>query len=107
MTERIRIRLDSDIAALIGPSGAAAMIGTELPFRSREESITARVADAEFTGSGLMVTLAFDEELSARMRQLIHADQSGLRVRVSGAPVPQAGAGVVDEQPGGQGRDHV
>lgn len=107
MTERIRIRIDPDIAALIGPRGAAAMIGTELPFRSGEENIMARVADAEFTGSGLMVILAVDEELPARDGQLIYADQDGLWIRVSGAPVPQAGAGVVDEQPGGQGRDHV
>ena len=61
MADRIRLKLDSGLAGLLGPEHLRQLEGVWVPFRSGEENVAARVEEVEFGETGFFVTLVIDD----------------------------------------------
>jgi hypothetical protein len=81
VADRIRLRLDSDLAALLGAEHLRQLKGISVPFRCNEEETAARVEDVEFGDGGFFVTLVVDEEMPPGTRLIRPPGQSLSRVR--------------------------
>jgi hypothetical protein len=110
VADRIRLRLNSDLAALLSAEQLRALEGISLPYRSGDESVAARVEQVEFGDSGFFVTLVLDEGMPPGMARLMVQDDDGrmwIRLPGSSVPVPETGGRVVGEDPAAQGGDGV